>query len=65
MIIKKGLNKEIKFTKIVKTEEGYEFHEYDKDNNFLRIVSEDELFGDLIDTEYVNIKLDFVDKIDR
>lgn len=64
MIIKKGLNKEIKFG-VVKKENSYEFHEYDKDGNFIRQISMDEIFGDFIDAEYVNIKVDFVEKEDK
>ena len=65
MISSKILKKEIKIGKIVKKDDIFIIEEYDKDGNVISVKSLEDLLEDFVDLEGVNIKIEYIDKVDR
>ena len=65
MISSKILKKEIKIGKVIKEDDEYKVLDMDKDGNVISVKSLEDLLEDFVDLEGVNIKVEFVNKVDR
>ena len=65
MISSKILKKEIKIGKVIKEDDEYKVLDMDKDGNVISVKSLEDLFEDFVDLEGVNIKVEFINKVDR
>ena len=65
MISSKILKKEIKIGKVIKEDDEYKVLAMDKDGNVISVKSLEDLLEDFVELEGVNIKVEFINKIDR
>ena len=65
MISSKILKKEIKVGKVIREDDEYKVLDMDKDGNVISAKSLQDLFEDFVDLEGANIKVEFINKIDR
>lgn len=65
MISSKILKKEIKIGKVIREDDKYKVLDMDKDGNVISVKSLEDLLEDFVDLEGVNIKVEFIDKVDR
>ena len=65
MISSKILKKEIKIGKVIRKDDEYKGLDMDKDGNVISVKSLEDLFEDFVDLEGTNIKLEYIDKVDR
>ena len=65
MISSKILKKEIKIGKVIKENDEYKVLDMDKDGNVISVKSLEDLLEDFVDLEGVNIKVEFINKVDR
>ena len=65
MISSKILKKEIKIGKVIREDDEYKVLDMDKDGNVISVKSLEDLFEDFVDFEGVNIKVEFINKVDR
>ena len=65
MISSKILKKEIKIGKVIREDDEYKVLDMDKDGNVISVKSLEDLLEDFVDLEGVNIKVEFMNKIDR
>ena len=65
MISSKILKKEIIIGKVIREDDEYKVLDMDKDGNVISVKSLDDLLEDFVDLEGVNIKVEFINKVDR
>ena len=65
MISSKILKKEIKIGKVIKEDDEDKVLDMDKDGNVISVKSLEDLLEDFVDLEGVNIKVEFINKVDR
>ena len=65
MIRSKILKKEIKIGKVIREDDEYKVPDMDKDGNVISVKSLEDLLEDFVDLEGVNIKVEYINKIDR
>ena len=65
MISSKILKKEIKIGKVIREDDEYKVFDMDKDGNVISVKSLEDLLEDFVDLEGTNIKLEYIDKVDR
>ena len=65
MISSKILKKEINIGKEIKDDDKYKVLDMDKDGNVISVKSLEDLLEDFVDLEGVNIKIEYIDKVDR
>ena len=66
MITQKGLKKEVKYGVVIKDEDGnYKVKDCDKDLNEISVKTIEDLLEDFVNLEAVNIKIEYIDKVDR
>ena len=65
MISSKILKKEIKIGKVIREDDEYKVLDMDKDGNVISVKSLEDLLEDFVDLEGVNIKVEFINKVDR
>lgn len=65
MISSKILKKEIKIGKVIREDDEYKVLDMDKDGNVISVKSLEDLLEEFVDLEGVNIKVEFINKIDR
>lgn len=64
MIKKEQINVEVKIGKVVVDDNGQYFvEEYDKEGELINEISLETLLDDLVDKEYVNIKINYMKEI--
>ena len=65
MISSKILKKETKIGKVMREDDEYKVLDMDKDGNVISVKSLEDLFEDFVELEGVNIKVEFINKVDR
>ena len=65
MISSKILKKEIKIGKVIREDDEYQELDMDKDGNVISVKSLEDLLEDFVDLEGTNIKIEYIDKVDR
>ena len=65
MISSKILKKEIKIGKVIKEDDEYKVLDMDKDEDVISDKSLEDLLEDFVELEGVNIKIEYIDKVDR
>ena len=65
MISSKILKKEIKIGKVIRENDEYKVLDMDKDGNVISVKSLEDSLEDFVDLEGVNIKVEFINKVDR
>ena len=65
MISSKIWKKEIKIGKVIRGDDEYKFLDMDKDGNVISVKSLEDLLEDFVELEGVNIKIEYIDKVDR
>ena len=57
--------KEIKIGKVIREDDEYKVLDMDKDGNVISVKSLEDLLEDFVDLEGTNIKIEYIDKVDR
>ena len=65
MISSKILKKEIKIGKVIREDDEYKVRDMDKDGNVISVKSLEDLLEDFVNLEGINIKIEYIDKVDR
>ena len=65
MISSKILKKEIKIGKVIREDDEYKDLDMDKDGNVISVKSLEDLLEDFVNLEGTNIKIEYIDKVDR
>ena len=65
MISSKILKKEIKIGKVIREDDEYKVLDMDEDGNVISAKWLEDLLEDVVELEGVNIKVEFINKVDR
>ena len=65
MISSQILHKEINLGTVLSEDDAYKVIDMDKDGNVISVKSLEDLLEDFVELEGVNIKVEFINKVDR